>query len=58
MNELITLRNNIDEIDDSILELLKKRMEIVDLVGQLKRQNNTVIYHPDREKEIIEESGD
>jgi len=57
MNELITLRNNIDEIDDSILELLKKRMEIVDLVGQLKRQNNTVIYHPDREKEIIERLG-
>ena len=57
MNELITLRNNIDGIDDSILELLKKRMEIVDLVGQLKRQNNTVIYHPDREKEIIERLG-
>lgn len=54
MNELITLRNKIDEIDDSILELLKKRMDIVDLVGQLKRNNNTVIYHPDREKEIIE----
>ena len=54
MNELILLRNKIDRIDDSILELLKKRMDIVDEVGQLKRQNNAVIYHPDREKEIIE----
>lgn len=54
MNELISLRNTIDGIDDSILELLKQRMDIVDLVGQLKRQNNAVIYHPDREKEIIE----
>lgn len=54
MNELILLRNKIDGIDDSILELLRERMDIVDLVGQLKRQNNTVIYHPDREKEIIE----
>lgn len=54
MNELISLRNKIDGIDDSILELLKQRMDIVDLVGQLKRQSNAVIYHPDREKEIIE----
>ena len=54
MNELISLRNKIDGIDDSILELLKKRMDIVDLVGQLKRHSNAVIYHPDREKEIIE----
>ena len=54
MNELISLRNKIDGIDDSILELLKQRMDIVDLVGQLKRQNNAVIYHPDREKEIID----
>ena len=54
MRDLTELRNIIDNIDNSILELLVERMNIVDEVGQLKRSNNAVIYHPDREKEIID----
>jgi chorismate mutase/prephenate dehydratase len=54
MKNLSDLRNEIDQIDDSILELLVNRMEVVDQVGNLKRANNSLIYHPDREKEIIE----
>lgn len=54
MKNLGDLRNEIDQIDDAILELLVKRMEVVDQVGNLKRANNSLIYHPDREKEIID----
>ena len=52
--EINNLRDKIDVIDDSILELLVSRMEIVEHIGQLKRGTNSLIYHPDREKAIIE----
>jgi chorismate mutase/prephenate dehydratase len=48
------LRGKIDQIDDSILSLLVQRMEFVEEIGKLKRESNAVIYHPDREKEIID----
>jgi len=52
--DLNSLRGKIDTIDDSILELLVERMNIVDEIGALKRNQNSVIYHPDREKDIID----
>ncbi|MHA8066222.1 prephenate dehydratase [Aquirufa sp. ROCK2-A2] len=48
------LRSKIDKIDDSILDLLVSRMEIVEEIGALKRDSNSLIYHPDREKAIVE----
>jgi chorismate mutase/prephenate dehydratase len=54
MKNLADLRKEIDEIDDAILALLINRMDVVDQVGNLKRANNSLIYHPDREKEIID----
>lgn len=54
MSSINDLRKGIDSIDDTILDLLTKRMEIVDQIGIIKRDSNTLIYHPDREKEIID----
>jgi chorismate mutase/prephenate dehydratase len=54
MKNLSDLRKEIDLIDDAILKLLIERMDVVDQVGNLKRANNSIIYHPDREKEIID----
>ncbi|GAB3888450.1 prephenate dehydratase [Spirosoma agri] len=51
---LESLRNDIDTLDDQILTLLNQRMELVRRVGELKRSTNTVIYRPEREKQIIE----
>lgn len=48
------LRGQIDSIDDQLLELLNRRMQIVKEVGKLKKNENTVIYRPEREKQIIE----
>ncbi|AWI33928.1 chorismate mutase [Helicobacter apodemus] len=52
--KLEAFRKEIDAIDDNILELLEKRMEIVKHIGKLKAQSNTPIYRPEREQEIIQ----
>ena len=53
-SELRKLRSEIDNIDNQILDLLNKRMEIVKEVGKLKNNKNAPIYRPEREKEIID----
>ena len=52
--ELKKLRDEIDKIDNEILLLLNKRMEIVKKVGEIKNSIDAPIYRPEREKEIIE----
>jgi chorismate mutase/prephenate dehydratase len=37
-----------------MLEILNKRMEVVKHVGELKNVTQTVIYRPEREKQIID----
>lgn len=54
MKDILEIRKNIDQIDDQILQLLIERMNMVEEIGKLKRNTNSAIYHPDREKEIIE----
>lgn len=51
---LETLRNQIDTIDDQLLHLLNQRMEVVRQVGELKKSSNSVIYRPEREKQILD----
>jgi len=51
--KLQELRKEIDSIDNEILKLLNKRMEIVKKVGELKNTSNSPVYRPEREKEII-----
>ena len=51
---LESLRNDIDLLDDQLLTLLNQRMELVRRVGELKRTTNTVIYRPEREKQILD----
>ncbi|SDK25020.1 chorismate mutase [Catalinimonas alkaloidigena] len=48
------LRHQIDEVDSQLLQLLNQRMGYVRQVGELKRQSNTIIYRPEREKAIID----
>jgi chorismate mutase/prephenate dehydratase len=52
--DLQELRQQIDEIDNDILQLLNKRMEVVKQVGALKKTTNSIIYRPEREKAIID----
>ncbi len=46
-------RDEIDKIDQEILNLLKKRFDIVSKIGQLKKKQKTIITDHSREKEIF-----
>ncbi len=54
MNTLAECREAIDNIDDQLLELLNKRMKVVERVGEIKNESGGAIYRPEREQEIIE----
>jgi chorismate mutase len=48
------LRDIIDEIDDKIIDLFSKRMEISREIGRFKRRKSISILQPERWKEIVE----
>jgi chorismate mutase/prephenate dehydratase len=52
--ELQDLRNRIDGLDDQLLNVLNERMELVKKVGELKRSSQSIIYRPEREKQILD----
>ena len=54
MKTLDDCRVAIDSIDNEILELLNKRMKVVERVGEIKSDSGGAIYRPEREKAIIE----
>jgi monofunctional chorismate mutase len=47
------LRKEIDRIDDEMLELFIKRMEIVKKIALEKKKESLSILNQDREKEIL-----
>ena len=51
--QLKALRNEIDEIDSKLVELLAKRRAVTTKVGELKSQVGMPIYAPEREAELI-----
>jgi len=53
-NKLNTFRTQIDLIDDQIMDLLGKRMKIVDNIGLLKKSNNVAILQTKRWNEIMD----
>ncbi len=54
MNTLEECRARIDEIDNEVVTLLNRRMEVVRRVGEIKHENKTAVYRPEREKSIID----
>ena len=51
---IMQLRQKIDDFDEEIIQLLKKRMRISKEVGKLKEELHIPIEDLTREKEIIE----
>ncbi len=51
--ELKDLREQIDSIDDKIIELYKKRMEVSKQVGLVKNKISKAVHDGNREKEIV-----
>lgn len=52
-NKIRELRDQIDEINLQLLELLNKRAEVASQVGQLQSQIGSQIYDPERESQML-----
>ncbi|MBW1749943.1 MAG: chorismate mutase, partial [Deltaproteobacteria bacterium] len=48
------VRQRIDDIDDTILELLKERLDNALTIGKLKNETSRAKWDPQREREIFE----
>src|SRR5947209_5442468 len=53
-DRLAPLRQQIDELDRKLVELLNARARIVVEVGKVKHLEGTPVYAPDREKIVLE----
>ena len=51
--ELNQLRTKINEIDEEILNLFLRRMEVAGQVAEYKKARHLPIYQPQREEEIL-----
>lgn len=54
MNELELLRKQIDDVDNELCSLFKKRMKIAKIIGNYKKNNNIEVLDSNRESEIKE----
>ena len=52
--DLSQLRNEIDEIDDELVPLLLKRMDVSRRVAEYKVANNIPVLHEKREQEVLD----
>ena len=46
-------RNKIDEIDRTLMSLLDERLELVKIIGGIKKKENIPIFNKEREDEIL-----
>ncbi len=53
MNNLSSLRNKIDLLDDKIMSLLNERFTISKQIGIIKQKTNTAILNKKREQDIL-----
>ena len=51
--DLKDLRGQIDEIDDQLVELFAKRMDVAAAIGDYKKENNMPVFVPAREREKL-----
>jgi chorismate mutase len=53
-NRLAQLRRIIDSIDEELLQILAKRMKVIEKIGEYKRDNNITIFQLERWNEILD----
>ncbi|MDZ4824810.1 MAG: chorismate mutase [Flavobacteriales bacterium] len=53
-DELKHLRNRVDEIDEQLIRLLAKRMNVAHEIGEYKKEHNLLVLQVERWKEIVE----
>jgi len=53
IDPLKPLRNEINAIDESIVELLEKRFEVIDEIAEIKEENGIKVFDLKREEELL-----
>lgn len=53
-SQLEIIRGHIDEVDRDLLEVLSRRMSLVEKAGVYKKQNNVAIFQMERWKKVFE----
>jgi len=56
--DLQELRREIDRIDDELIRLLQKRMDVSANIAKYKKQNNIPVYDPAREQQKLQDLSD
>jgi chorismate mutase len=54
INQLEEIRQQIDEVDRDLLEVLSRRMHLVEKIGAYKKLNNVAAFQLDRWQEILQ----
>ncbi|HET6593970.1 MAG TPA: bifunctional chorismate mutase/prephenate dehydrogenase [Xanthomonadales bacterium] len=54
LDELTRLRQRLDAIDDSIIDLIAERQNIVSTIGEHKMKTGVALRHFEREREVID----
>lgn len=57
IGRLIELRRIIDEVDEELLNVLKKRMQVIEEIGAYKKEQNMTIFQLERWQEILRTRG-
>ena len=52
--DLQQIREEIDAIDDELVRLFEKRMDMSAKVAEFKKKNKMPIYNPAREQEVLD----
>lgn len=55
MDELKAMRSKIDEIDEKLLDLYARRMDVARRIGEYKKARGMQVFDPEREKLLLEE---
>lgn len=58
VNEIQSIRNQIDELDNHLIQIINQRMELAESIGRLKMSNNIPILQSKRWKEILQSAID
>ena len=54
---ITTLRRQIDEVDNQLMELLAKRMRVCREIGHFKKEHNMTVLQTSRYNEILDKRG-
>lgn len=54
--DLDSFRTEIDDIDRQLVELFVRRMTIVADIARYKIRQNIPVFHPERERQVIEKA--